>query len=111
MPAIAVWTIALIVVAGVLGLMTLMALGLGRASGRADDESERQMAEFQQEQREKVLAKAQADAEAEEQAEAEAELQVELAAKGLVEAELEPPAADTAQAHDAADGDVEIPTT
>lgn len=90
MPAIAVWTIALLVIAGVIALMTLMALGLGRASSRADDESERQMAEFQQEQREKVLTKAQADAEAAERAEAEAELQAELAAKAEAEAAAEP---------------------
>lgn len=94
MPAIAIWTVALFVVAGVIALMTLMAFGLGRASSRADDESERQMAEHLQTQREKVLAKAQADAEAEVQAEAEAELQAELAAK----AEAEPPSDAAARA-------------
>lgn len=87
MLAIAVWTVALLVVAGFGGLMTLMAVSLGRASSRADDESERQMAEHLQAQREKVLAKAQADAEAETQVEAEAELQAEIEAKGLAAGE------------------------
>jgi hypothetical protein len=109
MPAIAVWTVALLVVVGVIGLMTLMALGLGRASARADDESERQMAEYQEVKREQLLAKAQADAEAEVQAEAEAELRAELEAKGLVEAE--PQAEAPAQAQGAQDDDVEIPTS
>ena len=88
MSAIVLWTVALLVGAGVIALMTLMAFGLGRASSRADDESERQMAEHLQAQREQVLARAQADAEGEVQAEAEAELQAELAAKA--EAESEP---------------------
>lgn len=105
MPAIAVWTIALLVVAGVVALMALMAIGLGRASSRADDESERQMAEYQHAKREQTLANAQADAEAEVQAEAEAELQAELQAKGLTQAE--PPEA-SAQGRSAQGDDVEI---
>jgi hypothetical protein len=107
MTAIAVWTVALLVVAGVIGLMTLMAVGLGRASSRADDESERQMAEYQEAKRDQLLATAKADAEAEVQVEAEAELRTELEAKGLMEPES--PADASARAHDA-EGDVEIAT-
>ncbi|MGN6372935.1 MAG: hypothetical protein ACTHM1_08075 [Solirubrobacteraceae bacterium] len=106
MPAIAVWTIALLVVAGVIALMALMAFGLGRASSRADEESERQVAEHLHVQRENVLAQAQADAEAEVQAEAEAELQAELAAKRGAQAESPQDAAP--QKQDAEDGGVEI---
>jgi len=108
MPAVAVWTIALLVVVGVVAVMTLMALGLGRASSRADDESVRQMAEYQEAKREQLLAKAQADAEAEVQAEAEAELQAELQAKGLAQAQS--PAAVPVRAQDAEDDDAEITT-
>jgi len=48
MLALAAWTIVLIAVLGVVGLATLLAVALGRASARADADEDRLIAERRQ---------------------------------------------------------------